>query len=95
IQYHTLIFGPKNSWKFLETDNLFDIQLTTAQRIDNRSLMIDQKQFTIDIRPNFNETNQVDYESICRFQADRSTLFLFIIENTTDGRIDAESIYYI
>ncbi|CAF2120528.1 unnamed protein product [Rotaria magnacalcarata] len=50
--------------------------------------MIDQKQFTIDIRPNFNETNQVDYESICRFQADLD------LEDILVSFIDLKSLNY-
>ncbi|CAF4476099.1 unnamed protein product [Rotaria sp. Silwood2] len=86
------VFGPKDSYKLFETDSLLDNQSASTQTTDNRSFLIDEKHFTIDICSNFNESNQVNYESIRRFQTDRLTLFLFIIEGNTDGKIDPESI---
>ena len=79
------IFGSKDSEKLFEIDRLLDNQSGFTRRID-------EKHFIIDIRSNFNESNQASYESIYLFQTDRPTLFLFIIESSTDGKIDIESI---
>ena len=79
------IFGSNDSEKLFEIDRLLDNQSGFTRRID-------EKHFIIDIRSNFNESNQASYESIYLFQTDRPTLFLFIIESSTDGKIDIESI---
>ncbi|CAF5183999.1 unnamed protein product, partial [Rotaria magnacalcarata] len=92
IQHQMFVFDPKDSYKLFETDSLLDNQSASPQRTDNRSLIIDEKHFTIDICSNFNESSPVDYESIRRFQTDHPTLFLFIIKGSNDGTIDPESI---
>ncbi|CAF1925162.1 unnamed protein product, partial [Rotaria magnacalcarata] len=85
IQRQMFIFGSKDSEKLFEIDGLLDNQSEFTRRID-------EKHFIIDIRSNFNESNQASYESIYLFQTDRPTLFLFIIESSADGKIDIESI---